>query len=71
MHLRSPSGLDFNGSLPHAPYARGEGAVVHTWRPGHWYMWMFELGPQLGPESYNFSAGGTQGGEGSDSGAEW
>lgn len=42
MHTRHPSGLE-TPSLPHAPYARPEGAVVHAWRPGHWYTWMFEI----------------------------
>ena len=44
MHTRHPSGLNTT-SLPHAPYrGRGRGAVVHAWRPGHWYTWMFEVG---------------------------
>ena len=36
MHTRHPSGLT-TAALPNAPYAKPEGAVVHAWRPGHWY----------------------------------
>ena len=44
MHLRSPSGLHYSGHLPNAPYADASGAIIHTWRPGHWYTWFFEVG---------------------------
>ena len=47
--------------------------MVHAWRPGHWYTWMF------GVEHYNASTkdytfgtlGGNQGGEGADAAGEW
>jgi hypothetical protein len=29
--------------LPNAPYGAPDGAVVHAWRSGHWYTWMFEV----------------------------
>ena len=34
--------------LPHLPYANASGAVVHAWRPGHWYTNMFEVGGARG-----------------------
>jgi len=42
MHTRHPSGVSQN-HLPHAPYKSPLGAIVHAWRPGHWYSWMFEV----------------------------
>jgi hypothetical protein len=71
MHLRSPSGLDYGGSLPRAPYARLDHAVVHTWREHHWFSWMFGVGAQNGSTAWAFNAGGHQGGEGCDVAAEW
>jgi len=44
MHTRSPSGVDYGAHLPNAPYKKHEGTIVHAWRPGHWYSWMFEVG---------------------------
>lgn len=32
------------GQLPYLPYANATGAVVHSWRPGHWYTNMYEVG---------------------------
>eukprot|EP00041_Stephanoeca_diplocostata_P024838 m.639093 g.639093 ORF g.639093 m.639093 type:complete len:968 (-) comp22611_c1_seq2:259-3162(-) len=43
MHTRHPSGVNPGATLPHAPYADAAGAIVHAWRPGHWYSWMFEV----------------------------
>ncbi len=37
MHLRSPSGLDTQGSLIHAPYASTDQLIVRSWRLAHWY----------------------------------
>ena len=45
MHTRHPSGVDIS-NLPRAQDYTPEvskGAVVHAWRPGHWYTWMFEV----------------------------
>ena len=42
MHTRHPAGVT-TASLPHVPYKRAEGGLVHAWRPGHWYTWMFEV----------------------------
>jgi len=40
-----PSGMKPDSShLPNLPYANATGAVIHTWRPGHWYTNMFEVG---------------------------
>ena len=73
MHLRSPSGLDYGSSLPRAPYKRLDHAIVHTWREHHWFSWMFGIGKngQNGTNSWSFSSGGHQGGEGCDVAAEW
>ena len=44
MHTRHPSGFRPSAAqLPHLPYKQPVGAVVHTWRPGHWYTWMLEV----------------------------
>lgn len=42
MHTRHPSGVTTD-ALPNAPYNKPEGAIVHAWRPGHWYSWMFQV----------------------------
>lgn len=40
-----PSGIKpDNSHLPNLPYGNATGAVIHTWRPGHWYTNMFEVG---------------------------
>lgn len=42
-----PSGISpTTKQLPNSPYAHPEGAVVHAWRPGHWYTNIFEVGSQ-------------------------
>jgi hypothetical protein len=51
MHTRSPSGIAYAEHLPNAPYKSQEGAIVHAWRPGHWYTWMFEVGKKQTPPS--------------------
>ena len=64
--------------LPNLPrYVNATGAVVHAWRPGHWYTNMFEVGG-FGPDKegegglqLNFSRGGFQGGEGTTEGEAW
>jgi len=43
MHARHPTGVDVTGHLPNMPYSAPGGAVVHAWRPAHWYTWMFEV----------------------------
>ncbi len=42
MHTRSPSGITV-GLERMKHYKNPEGAVVHAWRPGHWYTWMFRV----------------------------
>jgi hypothetical protein len=32
-----PSGLAALDNLPHAPYHNATGAVIHAWRPAHWF----------------------------------
>jgi len=43
LHTRHPSGVDGGSHLPNMPYSAPGGAMVHAWRPGHWYTWMFEV----------------------------
>ena len=67
-----PSGMVADKSiLPNSPYKNPKGAVVQTWRPGHWASWMFEVGSyDAGTGTFNFSKGGFQGARGKDNGDE-
>lgn len=75
MHYRHPAGITPNATtLPHFPYKNATGAVLHVWRPGHWYTWMFEVNATTAAAkqiNMTFGRGGNQGGEGSDTGDEW
>jgi hypothetical protein len=73
-----PSGLVANASqLPNLPYANATGAVIHAWRPAHWYTNIFEVGDSNlsadnnSSTTFMFSRGGTQGGEGANEGESW
>ena len=70
-----PSGLQYNNALPHGPYKNVSGAVLWSWRPGHWANWAFELDPQsaeqVASSTFTFARGGFQGGRGNKEGAEW
>ena len=68
---KAPKPLGPQTLLPHAPYKKPEGAIIHAWRPGHWYTWMFELESVSADGNYTFGAGGNQGGEGNDGAGEW
>lgn len=62
-------------TLPHMPYANATGAIVQTWRPGHWSSWMFEVAnvsydTSSGNATFVFSKGGFQGGRGANEGGE-
>eukprot|EP00756_Hemistasia_phaeocysticola_P045314 Hpha_TRINITY_DN19072_c0_g1::TRINITY_DN19072_c0_g1_i1::g.138383::m.138383 len=48
LHTRTPASVQFVGNLPNAPYKRPQDTVVHAWRPGHWFTWMFSVGEQTG-----------------------
>ena len=69
----SPSGVILDpANMPNAPYSDVSDAVVHAWRPSHWYTWMWTAGDynaQTG--ELKFADGGFQGGEGETKGAEW
>jgi hypothetical protein len=81
MHLVSMRGLNYtNGDdgsslLPNAPYADLAQVVVHTWRGGGWFSWMFGVGRQSsgapGDRFMFFDRGGHQGGEGTNEGDVW
>jgi hypothetical protein len=45
-----PSGISADSALlPNSPYKNATGAVVHAWRPGHWYTNSFEVGSFTNP----------------------
>jgi hypothetical protein len=72
---RVPSAMTVDKSvLPHLPYANPAGAVVQTWRPGHWASWMLETASvqedAQGNFTFEFSRGGFQGGRGANNGGE-
>ena len=64
-------------TLPHTPYANPAGAVVQTWRPGHWASWMYTV-PEGGgvwdgatnSTNFTFDAGGFQGSRGENEGED-
>ena len=51
-----PSGIETGVNLPNSPYKNATGAVVHAWRPGHWYTNTFEIGSFSLPQKGNVSA---------------
>jgi hypothetical protein len=65
MHLRSPSGLAFGQLLPHAPYAAApaNGAVLHYWRPAHWYSAFARVGAAATDEGDRLAKSSRDGGE--------
>ena len=69
----SPSGMNLDPTnLLNAPYADVSDAVVHSWRPNHWYTWMWTAGDyDAKTGALKFADGGFQGGEGETTGAEW
>jgi hypothetical protein len=79
MHTRHPAGLNMSiqswfPGLVNTPYLNSTGAIVHAWRTGHWYTWMFEIGAEVHSDQgdfFMFTAGGNQGGEGDDRAGEW
>jgi len=70
-----PSGLTYDATmLPNAPYANMQGAVIQTWRPGHWSSWMFSVDADKydgDSGTIKFSAGGFQGARGNKAGDEF
>lgn len=71
-----PSGLAAFDNLPNAPYQNATGAIVHAWRPAHWFTVQYEVGrdalrADVGAAGLNFSRGGFQGAEGFTANAEW
>eukprot|EP01083_Nonionella_stella_P003656 10523_1 len=70
---QSPSGVYLSPKyMINAPYTDVSEAVVHAWRPAHWYTWMWNAGDyNRDTGELQFSSGGFQGGEGETKGAEW
>ena len=75
-----PSGVVLDpATLPkmRLPYANASGALLHAWRPGHWYTNTFEVGPwsttgtEGGRATLHFARGGTQGAPGTTVGDAW
>jgi hypothetical protein len=72
----APGAMQTDGAtLPNTPYANASGAVVQTWRPGHWASWMYEVGATTfdaatGVTNFSFSRGGFQGSRGADAGED-
>eukprot|EP01084_Bolivina_argentea_P271094 461150_1 len=73
-----PSGIVYDKSiLPHTPYSNISNAILHTWRPGHWSSWMFQLNETAykingkSKQQLKFSRGGFQGARGAASGDEF
>ena len=67
-----PSGMVADQKiLPNSPYKNVKGAIVQTWRPGHWASWMLEVGSYDSTSgTFNFSKGGFQGARGNNKGDE-
>lgn len=42
-----PSGLANLQQLPHAPYTHTSGAVLHAWRPDHWFTVQYTVTPTV------------------------
>ncbi len=67
-------------SLPHTPYSSpsaGRTALVHSWRAGRWFSWVFQsdslsFDAATNKTTFNFSlaVGGNQGSRGGDAGQE-
>jgi hypothetical protein len=77
--FRQPRGLTLSrAQLPHAPYAAApaNGAVLHYWRPAHWYSAFARVGAAATDPATNATAlawthGGFHGAEGTDVGEDW
>ena len=60
-------------TLPNLPYKNATGAVVQTWRPGHWASWMYTVADMSWDgttANFTFSAGAFQGSRGADAGED-
>ena len=70
---RSPSGVNFAGLLPNAPYSNAAGAVVHACNLANcWFNWAFEVDRQsVANQTLQWSVGGFQGAEGFDTAGNW
>ena len=77
--FRQPRGLNLSGAeLPHAPYAAAaaNGAVLHYWRPAHWFSLFARVSaagtdPATGVTALAWTHGAFHGAEGSDVGEDW
>lgn len=75
--LRQPTALSLTSSqLPNAPYvdAPGNGAILHYWRPSHWYSAFARIASATTNTTntvLNWSFGGFHGAEGTDAGEDW
>jgi hypothetical protein len=62
---KHPSGIYVDKLLlPNLPYSDPTDAIVHAWRPSHWYTWAFQVGAaQNVTGAAALQAGGTAGDE--------
>ena len=69
----SPSGVYITPTnFINAPYSDVSDAIIHAWRPSHWYTWMWTVSDyNKSNGELKFADGGFQGGEGETYGAEW
>ena len=73
---QSPTGIYIDPiAVPNAPYNDVGDGIINSWRPYHWFNWMWSIGDN---NNYNpktgevlFSGGGFQGGEGTPNGDIW
>ena len=70
---RHPSGLNYSGVLPHAPYAAPENATVVACNTANcWFTWAFGgLTQDKAKQTLSWSRGGFQGAEGFDDAGIW
>jgi len=75
--FRQPTGLTVDSlQLIHAPYANASknGAILHYWRPSHWYSVFARIASATTTENdthLTWTFGAFHGAEGSDSGEDW
>jgi predicted GH43/DUF377 family glycosyl hydrolase len=70
MHPSGLHGSSMSTLLPNSPYKNVSAAVIHAWRPAHWFTVQYSVAED-GMGGLNFTQGGNQGAEGFNSNAEW
>eukprot|EP00755_Sulcionema_specki_P006716 Sspe_Gene.36222::Locus_17526_Transcript_1_1_Confidence_1.000_Length_2168::g.36222::m.36222 len=53
-------------------YQNPKGAIITTWRPEHWAVWMFEVDSyDAATDTFGWTKGGFQGARGHNEGSDW